>query len=174
MTRAPRLYSLRDVWPRTGFVLLEVLVSLAIMGIAISMVLRSFTLSLKAVDHSENVAVGAMLAQGLVDRWELEPPQPGDLSGDFGDDYSGFTYDAIYEPEILTYEGVSRAEEVRRLSRLRRLSLDVFYANQRAQREGKRLRVLRVETALSSSERFTAPARIRNEISFGDDLEPQR
>lgn len=146
-----------------GFVLLEVLVSLAILGITISMTLRSFTMSLKAARRGEQITVAQNLAQRLLDEWEFIAPDEGTTTGDFGENFPRYTFEAKYEPEEIDYDNVSRLESVGRLAYFRRINLTVYYNPER--RDGRR-RLLKVYTALTGAERFTRKARLANGIGF--------
>ena len=148
-----------------GFILLEVLVSLAIMGIALSMVLRQMTTSMKAIRRTEQVTMATMLARRLVEEWEMTPPEKGESEGDFGEDYPGYTYRAEYRVEPVDYENVPKFEEIGHLVYMRNVSVSVFYTPPRSE-EAEAKRILRFETALTSSERFTAMARVSNKIDF--------
>lgn len=154
--------------PARGFILLEVLVSLAILGLALAMVLRSFTNSIKAAQRSQHLTMATLLAAGLIEKWEIEPPVKGFSRGDFGDDRKDFFYEVTYQTLPPSYENVTRIQEESRLTNLRTISLDVFFQGAREKREEKRTRLLRVETALSSSERYALGSRVANNIGFDD------
>ncbi|MFP4379274.1 MAG: prepilin-type N-terminal cleavage/methylation domain-containing protein [Candidatus Sumerlaeia bacterium] len=151
---------------RRAFVLLEVLVSLAIMGVALSMILRSFSLSIRATEQSRKFTTASLLAQNLLDKWEEDPPDRGFTSENLEAPYARFHYEVQYEHEVLDYDNVSRFEETANLAPLRRVSLSMYYTSPRDKRLGKSQRLLSVETALSSSEKFTSDARRENEIDF--------
>jgi Tfp pilus assembly protein PilV len=151
---------------RLAFVLLEVLVALAIMGVSLSMILRSFTLSIKATEQSRRITTAALLAQKLLDGWEAEPPTRGSTRENFDKPFERFHYQVEYEHEAIEYANVSRFEETAMLAPLRRVSLSIWHTSPQDQRAGRSQRILRVETALSSSERFTSDARKENEIDF--------
>ena len=79
-----------------AFVLLEVLVSLAIMGIALAMVLESFTSSLKAARRSEQIATSGIIARQLVEQMEIEPPDSSVNKKNCGDQYPDYYYNLRY------------------------------------------------------------------------------
>lgn len=151
-----------------AFVLLEVLVSLAILGVTLAMVLRSLSTSMKASRQSYHMTVATLLARNLIDGWEVEPPEMGTSSDDFGEEYPGFFYVVEYQKVEMDYPDVSRLEEVARLAYLREISLDVYYASAADRRKGERQRILHVDTALTASERFTKESRLNNEVGFDD------
>lgn len=147
-----------------GFVLLEVLVALAILGIALSMLLQSFTTSMKAAQASEKTTMGCIIARHLLDGWEITPPKPGESSDECGEMFPNYYYNVLYDNETQPeYDDVSRLKDGR-LAVLRSISLSVYY--KRPSEEGSGKRVLHIETALSASERFSSSARRDNRVRF--------
>lgn len=61
----------------TGFVLLEVLVSMVILGIAMATMMRSFTLSIAAIRNNDVTTQATVLAETLLQSLEAEPPKKG-------------------------------------------------------------------------------------------------
>jgi type II secretory pathway pseudopilin PulG len=149
--------------PSRAFILLEVLVSLAIMGIALSMVMESFTTSMKGARNASAVTMASVLARDLIEQWELTPPEEEEKTGDFGKDHPGYTYKVRYDKVELDYDDVDPPEEGR-LEYLRRITLDVYYQSSNAKSTPKRM--LHVETALTSGERFSEQSRKFNKIRF--------
>lgn len=149
-----------------AFILLEVLVSLTIMAIALSMVMRSFTVSLRAARISERITTASILAHDLIEQWELEPPPEGETTEKFGKEHPEFSYRVQYELKQLDYEDMPGLEEGR-LAFLRLVSLDVYYQPKRGGTEHRK-KVLHLESALTSAERFTGKARIKNDKGFDD------
>jgi hypothetical protein len=147
---------------RRAFILFEVLISLAIMGITLAMVLQSFTTSMRAAQRSQRMTTATLLARELMDKWELEPPEFGESEGDFAERHPGFTYVVDYEQEQLDYDDVSSIEEGR-LAYLRLVTLEIFFQSKRM---AEPKRYLHIESALTSSERFSDEARLQNEIGF--------
>ncbi|HPS02013.1 MAG TPA: type II secretion system protein [Candidatus Sumerlaeota bacterium] len=148
---------------RRAFILLEVLVSLTIMGVALAMVMESFTTSMKGARNASSVTMASVLARDLIEQWELTPPEAGEKTGDFGKDHPEYTYKVRYDKVELDYDDVKPPEEGR-LEYLRRISLDVYYQTKSGKAAPKR--VLHVETALTSGERFSEQARKFNKIRF--------
>jgi len=85
-------------------VLLEVIVALTILGVGLTVVMRSFTLSLKATRRERVITTGSLLANYLVDQFQVMPPigVPFD-QGDFGQDYPGFSWEMSLEGEEPRY-----------------------------------------------------------------------
>jgi Tfp pilus assembly protein PilE len=147
---------------RRAFILFEVLISLAIMGVTLAMILQSFTTSMRASQRSQRMTTATLLAREMMDKWELVPPEFGETEGDFDERHPGFTYVVDYEQERLEYDNVSSIEEGR-LAYLRLVTLEIFYQSKRM---AEPKRYLHIESALTSSERFSDSARLDNEIGF--------
>jgi len=150
-----------------GFVLLEVLVSLAILGLAISTTLRSFTSSLKAAKISKNYTLATMLARAQMEKWEIVSPPEKSLSGTFDPDYPEFSYVAKFIREPLKYDEAIAKKTVPTMVGLTRVSLSIYYAS-RSSRQPRKQRVLHIESALTKAEKFSSSARLFNEIEFED------
>ena len=146
-----------------GFVLLEVIVSLAILGIALSMVMKSLTISLRVAQRSQRVTTATMLARDLIEKWELKPPPTGITRENFGKEYPGLSFEVSYELEEIEYDDVSELEEGRP-AYMRRVSLKIFHTPKNPNLSAKK--ILQVETGLSASERYSDQSRVQNEISF--------
>ncbi|MDY6842627.1 MAG: prepilin-type N-terminal cleavage/methylation domain-containing protein [Thermodesulfobacteriota bacterium] len=99
-----------DTWKfkEKGFTLFEVLVSLAIIGIALVLILESFSLSLKTSSESRNISLATLLANDKMVEIETEGfPETGEENGVFEPPYSDFRW--IKSVEDLEIEGVRRA-----------------------------------------------------------------
>lgn len=149
---------------RQAFVLLEVLVSLAIIGVTFAMVLNSFTISMKAARSCDERTQASVLAHDLIEEWEVKAPQAGQLQGPF-DGYPEYSYKALCDPEQPAYPDVTPLTEGR-LALLRQVSLEIYYQPRRAGAAAKR--VLHVETALSAAERFGPQAEQNQHTSLSE------
>jgi len=75
---------------RAGFTLLEVLIAIAVLGIALLALLSLEHQDLQSVIRGQEISRAAMLAQALMTQAELERfPPPGATSGNFDQMYSG-------------------------------------------------------------------------------------
>jgi type II secretion system protein I len=140
---------------RRAFVLLEVLVSLTILTVAVTAVLRSFSQSLRAVKMIEVETQAVFFAQQLLDEFEINPPEEGDHEGGFGDAYKNYFYRATVEYEEPDYDEDNLHEEVAQFYPLRRLKIEIFYDNGIS----KPLRAANLETAIMGFERFSHEAK---------------
>ena len=77
-----------------GFTLLEVMVALAVIGVALVAVLRSLAMSVNASNESRNISVATFLAKGLMAEIENRGfPDLEETSGDFKEEYPGFRWE---------------------------------------------------------------------------------
>jgi prepilin-type N-terminal cleavage/methylation domain-containing protein len=84
-----------------GFALLEVLVSLVILGISVAAVMQSFTVSMKAIRRNDEVTKACMLAETLIQDLNVQPPTSRFINGNF---------ESMGHPEF-SYEVETREEE---------------------------------------------------------------
>ncbi len=87
---------------RSGFTLLEVMIAIAIIGIAATALLSLHHSNLQSVIKAQNLTRAAMLAQGLMSQAELERfPPPGRNHGDFAQLYPGAYRNFRWEREVV-------------------------------------------------------------------------
>jgi general secretion pathway protein I len=112
-----------------GFTLLEVMVAVAIMSIVLLAVYRLHSQTL-LMNHTERFyTLAPLLAQSKLTELQLRPAQDlFDDSGDFGEDYSGYTWDVrigTAESELLGKE----AENLKKIDlRVRYTDDDLSYS----------------------------------------------
>ena len=98
-----------------GFTLLEVMVAVAIISIVLLAVYRLHSQTLLMNHTTRFYTLAPLLAQGKLTELQLRPPQDlFDDSGDFGEDYTGYTWEARIgsaESELLEKE----AENLKRI-----------------------------------------------------------
>jgi general secretion pathway protein I len=105
MTRGrPTTSAARRRLGRGAFTLVEVLATLALIGIVIPVALHGVSVAVKAASHAKHQAEGATLAESKLSEliaqgdWSM-----GAGSGDFGADYPGYTwscYTATPDPNV--------------------------------------------------------------------------
>ncbi len=140
---------------KRAFVLLEVLVSLTILAVTVSAVLRSFSQSFNAARRLEVETQAGFFAQQLLDEFETNPPPEGASEGGFGDDYRQYWFHVEVDYEYPDYESTSRREEISEFFPLRHITLEVNYDNGST----RAFRAIRIESAIIGFERFTSEAR---------------
>lgn len=78
----------------SGFTLLEVMVALALIGIALVAILRSLAMSVDVSNESKNISIATLLAKGKMAELEsLGFPDVEEASGDFGEESPGFRWE---------------------------------------------------------------------------------
>lgn len=115
---------------RGGFALLEVLISLMILGISIATLMRSFTVSLRAISKNEVITRACGLAEGLVQDFELNPPTSKSSRGDFVEQgFPNYSWTADYEEEEIRYKNLKTKNKIREsdLKPLKHLTVKVTY-----------------------------------------------
>jgi prepilin-type N-terminal cleavage/methylation domain-containing protein len=85
----------------SGFALMEVLVSLVILGLTVAAVMQSFTMSVKAIRRNDMVTQACMLAETLIQDLNVQPPTTRFINGNF---------EAMGFPQY-SYEVETREEE---------------------------------------------------------------
>jgi len=102
-----------SLWTEKGFTLLEVMVAVAILSLGLVIVIQSFSISLRAAETSLNLSKAALLAQRKLSEVELENFSFESLdSGDFGEDYPGFSWETEIIPIEVKEEDIwQKAEE---------------------------------------------------------------
>lgn len=145
--------------PRRGFALLEVLVSLVILGLSVAAIMQSFTMSVSAIRRNEVTTRACMLAETLVQDLNVQPPTTRFINGNF---------EAMGHPEF-SYQVETTEEEVssRELGARTRLEglrpwvvcrLKMRHTDQR----GRTNEILDTTFLLMPLERFSADAKLWN------------
>lgn len=107
-------------WNHRGFTFLEVVISMALISIALLAVLRLHGISMDLQSEAQFITTASYLAQDRISRIQAEGKlEPGRASGGFGEDFSSFRYleeiskvedtEHFYKVEIsiLTEDGIS-------------------------------------------------------------------
>ena len=134
-----------------GFVLLEVILSLTILGIAVTAFMRSFNQSAQATRLMTVQTQAQFFARQLMEEFEISPPFEGEHEGGFGDDYREYYWRATVIYEEPDYGGDLEDDNVKQFNVLRLLDIEIHYDNGRSAPWVP----VRVETAIVNYERFT-------------------
>ena len=144
-----------------GFVLLEVIVAMVILGISLATIMRSFTLSLEAIRNNDAVTQATVLAEMAFQSLEAEPPtRKGRVTGSFSaDGFPQYGYEVQTEIEKMKYrlKTRTRVDNLREL-RICRLSI------QHEQPNGRVKTPLEGYLILPPLERFSYESKFRNEL----------
>ncbi len=138
-----------------AFVLLEVIVSLTILAVTVTTILRSFSQSLSAARQLEARTQAVFFAQQLLDEFEINPPPEGSREGGFGDAYSEYSYMVRVEYEDPKYPGKRSSREIEHFYPQRMVTIDIYYDNGR----NKPFLALTLDSALMGFERFSEQAK---------------
>ncbi len=146
-----------------GFILLEVIICLIILSVVIGTLMRSFNISLKTIRKTEVATVGSLLAEELMDRYEVFPPKPGEIRENFedkGEKYSRYHYVSKLKVDSIDYDGFKLEGEFKELEPIYYLTIDILYDDPIY---GETL-ATHIETYLLGVERFTYNSKKENAI----------
>ena len=77
-----------------GFTLLEIMITIAIVGIALVAIMRALAMSVDVCNKSRNISISTLLAKGKMAEIESRGfPDAEEISGDFGEEYPGFKWE---------------------------------------------------------------------------------
>jgi type II secretory pathway pseudopilin PulG len=145
-----------------GFVLLEVIVSLVILGISVATLMRSFTLSMNAIRRNDVTTRACTLAEGFLQDIEVSPPQAKSSHGTFEDEgYPNYYWRLEYGEEELRYKGLKTKTKVKDLKPVRHALLTVTFSNETMREPYK---ALEVDLFLAPVERFRFDSKFYNEL----------
>jgi type II secretory pathway pseudopilin PulG len=159
-----------------GFILLEVILCMMILGIAIAALMRSFTTSLATVRKAQIVTTACLLAQQILEEYEVIPPQGDHLEGNFSsteegedissdgkpasDPYKYFYWVVDLEDVPVEYPDFSLKGERDELENLTKITVTILYDDGRL----KQFTPVRVETYLTTTEKFTYNSKRENKL----------
>ncbi len=143
-----------------GFVLLEVIVALVILGISIATMMRSFTLSIAAIRENDATTQATILAESALQAMEAEPPRKGKSDGSFeSDGFGRYGYEVVSDTEKIKYR-LKTKTRVDNLRELKTVKLAVTYNDPR----GKVSVPADAYLILAPLERFSYESKLRNEL----------
>lgn len=145
---------------RRGFAMIEVILTLLILGLAIAAFMRSFTQSLDSAKRMEVQTQAVFFAEQLMGEFEITPPQEGDETGGFGDAYKAFSWTTEVEYEEPQYGKVEGDDNIKRYAPLRRVHLEIQYDDG----VHTAFTALRLDTAIVGFEKFS----LQSKRSYAD------
>ncbi len=162
---------------KSAFALLEVIISMVILGVAIAAIMRSFTVSLAAAKKAQIVTTASLLAQQILDEYEVVPPQNDHDEGTFGslDDasdnaggssdeqsgpYKNYYWITDVEEIKIDYPDISFEGDIKDFEDLTKLTITIVYDDGHL----KRFTPVHLETYLTNAEKFTYTSRRENKI----------
>lgn len=150
---------------RASFVLLEVTLAMMILSVVMLVSLRGFITSIGAIRELRLSMTATLLAESLLDDFELEPPSRGRGEGSFGDDerfgepFENFTYTYTVDVIQNRYDGIPR-----RLFQdpepLYEMTLEIWYDDGRF----RRFRPFQTKTYLLDTQLFSDEAIVENQL----------
>lgn len=161
-----------------AFVLLEVMLSIVILGVAIAALMRSFTVSIAATRKAQIITTATLLAQQILEEYEVAPPQEDHMEGVFGSSEDDYEYDekALLDKETRQYKSYSWVVDVEEveveyediafeggrdeLENLTMITVNIIYNDGRL----KRFTPVKVQTYLTNAEKFTYSSKKENQL----------
>ncbi|MEN6625369.1 MAG: type II secretion system protein [Candidatus Sumerlaeia bacterium] len=138
---------------RGAFVLLEVIVSLTILGMAVAALMRSFTQSFRAARIMEIETQASFLAQQLMDEFEVYPPMGEKvIEAGFGAGYPEYSYrvEKKYVEPHYKLPGSGKTD-IEQFFAMRQLTIEIHYQDEAIALHP----AIRVRTAIVGFEKFS-------------------
>lgn len=163
MHRRPHRRGMRALaGARRGFMLLEVIVALVILGISVAAIMRSFTVSMKGIRRNDVVTRACVLAEGLLQDLELEPEKARSGRGTFEEEGSPeYSWELTVEEEEIRYRHLQTKVKARDLRTLRHATLFIYYQNASMRTADQ---VLELHLYFPPIERFRFDSKFYNEL----------
>lgn len=147
--------------PARGFILLEVIVSMVIISVTVASILRCFSVSIRGTHNAEIATTATMLANELLQEFEIQLPEEDQVSGDFQEDGFPFYYwEANIEEVEVDYPDISFEGEIEDFTNLTQITIDVYYD------DGHRrpYRAVHLVSYVTGLEKFTYESKRANKI----------
>jgi type II secretory pathway pseudopilin PulG len=115
---------------KRGFILLEVIISLIIVSVTIAAILRSFSISIRGASNAEIATIGSILAEQLLDTYEIQMPEEDEVTNDFSEDgFPNYYYEVTFEEEPVDYPHIRLENKVDEFNELIKITINVYYDN---------------------------------------------
>jgi len=146
---------------RSGFLLLEVIISLIIISVAITSVLRCFSVAMRGTRNAEIATTASLLANQLMQEFEILLPENDQAEGDFSEDgFPNYYWQASVEEIVLDYPDMTLEANIDDFKTLYELTIDVFYDDQRR----RTYRACHLVTYVTGLEKFTHVSKQENRL----------
>jgi hypothetical protein len=172
MDKGKRNHKIRQ----SGFVLLEVVLSVLILGIAIGAFMRSFTVSLATARRAQIITTASLLAQQVMEEYEVIPPQGNHEEGTFGGEENSYSEDGLPDAEAgqyknyywsvdveempVEYQDLSFDGDLKDFESLTKVAVTIIYDDKHL----KRFIPIRAVTYLTNAEKFTSASKKENKL----------
>lgn len=156
---------MRTLYRCGGFMLLEVLLSMVILSVMLTALLRAFILSNNSMREAKIVATASYLAETMLEDYELEPPLDGNEEGTFaedkrfGEDYQAYSWERRVEEIEPRYREMPRGMQ-RDIETMMEIRLRIIYDDGKT----RRFVPMDVTTYLLDSQLFTDDALRTNQL----------
>lgn|GEM_PF-570037 len=161
---------------QSGFVLLEVILSVLILGIAIGAFMRSFTVSLATARRAQIITTASLLAQQVMEEYEVIPPEGNHEEGTFVGDENSYSENDMPDAEARQYKNYYWSVDVEEVpveyqdltfdgdlgdfENLTKVSVTIIYDDKHL----KRFTPIRAVTYLTNAEKFTYTSKMENRL----------
>ncbi len=144
-----------------GFALLEVILSMVILGISVATLMRSFQLSLSALKKNRVVTQATVLADQLLQDLELDPSGRTTASGTFEEQgYPQYSWSLRLTEEEPKYKGLRSSKNKVDMKTVRHAVIRITFDDG----VSRRFTPLEVETYLLPLERWSYQSKFFNEL----------
>lgn len=143
-----------------SFVLLEVIISLVILTVTVSTVLKGFSISLRSSKHDKLITMGSFLAQYVLSDLEIDPFEEGSNEGNFGEEYPDFFYKTNIEKIDVEYEDLIHETMMKELRPLYMVQIEILYDDGR----GELTRIVDLASYITEIEKFTYRSKRENRV----------
>jgi type II secretory pathway pseudopilin PulG len=159
-----------------GFVLLEVILCILILGLSMGAFLRSFTVSLNTARKSQILTTATLLAQQVLEEYEVIPPQGNHEEGSFvgnEDDYDEDNLPNLEKAQYKNYYWSVDMEEIRveypdasfegdtkDFENLTKMTVSIIYNDKNL----RHFTPIKVTTYLTNAEKFTNNSKRENKL----------
>lgn len=141
--------------------MLEILVATVILGVSLAAILRCYTNALKSVSYDRKITQAILLAQGLLEDFEVEAPDEDQVEGSFAPDFPDFSYTAKFEAVEIKYHDITLSLFKKQLEPLRKVALRIYHKPPSA---SKTVCILEFETYLTGVEKYASGAKNLNAL----------
>lgn len=127
-----RTFPCRPSSRAASFVLLEVTLSMMILAVVLAGLLRGFVLSMSGIRETRITNMASLLAESLMEDYEIEPPLEGRKEGDFAEDirfgeaFANYRWERDVEEIDVDYDEIPR-DPLQEPEPLFELELRIYY-----------------------------------------------
>lgn len=153
--------------PRCGaFALLEVILAVVIISVSFTALLRSFIISMNAIRRNDVITQGCILAEGLMQELEVDPPTSRKTNGNFeADGFPQYTYEINLTEDKPNYRNMPKGVKLDAPVMIRTVSVDIKYIKPNT---NKISHVTTLDLILPPIERWKYESKFLNELFWED------